>query len=92
MLVKEVPAALNLVFAKGAAELDVLDRFLSLPVEFLLPPRLLAVHHLVELLENTKVRAGWRPNQEIGGFLSHPLPRNSLVIFSVDVPAVGQVH
>ena len=82
MLVKEVPAVLNL-------KLDVLDSFLNLDVELLLPPWLLAVQRLVELLENTEVCAGWGPYQKIGGFLLHPLPRSLLVIISVEVPAVG---
>ena len=75
VLVKEVPAILNLEFVEGAAEFDVLDRFLHLDVELLLLPWLLAVHRLVELLENTEVCAGWGPYQKIGGFLLHPLPR-----------------
>ena len=61
MLVKEVPDVPNREFVEGAAELDVLDRLLGLPVELLLPPWLVAVHCLVELLENTELRAGWKP-------------------------------
>ena len=61
MLVKEVPAVLNLEFVEGTAELDVLNRFLGFPVEFILPPWLLTVHRLVTLLEHAKVCARWRP-------------------------------
>ena len=75
MLMKEVPAVLNLELVEGTAELNVLDRFLHLDVELLLPPWLLTVHRLVELLENTEVCAGWGPYQEIGGCFLHPLPR-----------------
>ena len=55
MFVKEMPAILNLELVQGAAELDALDCSVGLPVELLLPPWLVAVHYLVELLENNEV-------------------------------------
>ena len=92
MLVTEVPAVLTLEFVEGATELDVLDRPLRLSVELLPRPWLVAAHCLIELLEDAGIRAGRRPYQQIGGFLSHTLPRKSLVIFPIEVPAAGQVH
>ena len=43
MSVKEMPAVLNLELVEGAAELDVLDRFLGFPAELLLSPWLVAI-------------------------------------------------
>ena len=63
MLMKKVPALSNLVVVQGGAELNMLDRLLSLLVELLHPPRFVAVHRLVELLEYAEIRAGWRPYQ-----------------------------
>ena len=57
MLVKELPAVLNLELVEGVAKLDVLDCFLGLPVELLLLPWLVVVHYLVDLLENTEIHA-----------------------------------
>ena len=92
MLMQEVPALLNLELVQGVAQLDVLDRLLGLPVELLCPRRLASVHCLVDLLEDAEVCAGRRACLQIGGFLPNPLPNQALVVLTLKVRAVGQVH
>ena len=85
MFMQKVSALLDLELVEGAAEFDMLDRFLGFSVELLCPPRLAPMDCLVQLLEDAELGTGWRAYQQIGCLLSHPSPSQSLVVLALKV-------
>ena len=89
---QNVSTLLDLELVQGAAEIDVLDRFLRFSVKLLCPARFAPMRCLVEFLKDAKVRAGWGAYQQIGGFFPYPFPSQSRVVPALKVPTVGEIH
>ena len=76
----------------GRNKIHVLDSLSFLLAELFLPAWLISVHRLVHFLEIAEVRARRNSDGQYWCLLTHFLPRQTLVVFSVEIQIICQVH
>ena len=81
-----------LILIQDTTELDMLDGLLLFKVELLLPSWLVSMHSRVELLQDADICTRRESNQEIWSFITNVAPRLAFVVFTIEVPTIGQMH
>ena len=89
---EEMSLLFDLIFVQGKTELDMFDGLLHLKIELRLTSWFISMYSLVELLQNAEVGTRRGSNQEIWSFITNFAPCLAFVVFTMEIPTIGQMH